>query len=96
MPRLARLRFAIVPAASHPPSLPQAAKQPVSPGVLSRMVSMASSFMGTLIDPRASVRYATVARSAATNGQRPTVMVVFEDQLLGTLVAPRSKEEVRV
>lgn len=64
--------------------------------MLSRMASMASSFMGTLIDPRASVRYATVARSAATNGQRPTVMVVFEDQLLGTLVAPRSKEEVRV
>ena len=55
---------------------------------------MACSFVGTLIDPRASVRYAAVARAAAIHGQRGTVLVVFEDQLVGTLVAPRSKEEV--
>lgn len=58
------------------------------------VLSGVSSFVGSMIDPRASVRYRTVSSAANNHSNKPVVIVVYEDQVVGTLVAPESKEQV--
>jgi len=56
------------------------------------LLGAASSFAGSMIDPRSSVRFHNVSRTPASHGNKPVVIVVHEDQVMGTIVAPESEE----